>query len=157
MEPIIIKIHKLLIKKRETISVAESCSGGLVSNLLTLPSGSSSYFLLGIVAYSNTAKTAVLNIPPSLIAKEGAVSKKVASAMAKSIRKIAKSDFGIGITGIAGPTGATKNKPVGTVFIAVDATNRNICKKFLFKGNRLQIRKKAAIKALELLKEVICF
>ncbi|MCX5702715.1 MAG: nicotinamide-nucleotide amidohydrolase family protein, partial [Candidatus Omnitrophica bacterium] len=78
MEPIIIKIHKLLIKSHKTVAVAESCTGGLTSNLLTLPSGSSNYFLLGIVAYSNRAKTSVLKIPPSLIAKEGAVSRVVA-------------------------------------------------------------------------------
>jgi nicotinamide-nucleotide amidase len=79
----------------------------------------------------------------------------VASAMAKSVRKIAASDLGIGITGIAGPTGATENKPVGTVFIAVDTKTNKICKKFLFKGNRLQVRKKAASKALELLTHLV--
>ncbi|MCX5702567.1 MAG: CinA family protein, partial [Candidatus Omnitrophica bacterium] len=126
-------------------------------NLLTLPSGSSNYFLLGIVAYSNRAKTSVLKIPPSLIAKEGAVSRVVASLMAQSVRKIAKTDFGIGITGIAGPGGGTYQEPVGTEFIAIDTAKKKICQRFLFKGNRIQIRKKAAVKALELLSELMCF
>lgn len=149
------QIHKILIRKEKTIAVAESCSAGLLSSLLTRFSGSSRYFMLGIVAYSNEAKKNVLKIPFCLIAKHGAVSGPVAVAMAEAVRKIAKADFGIGITGIAGPTGAMPHKPVGTVFIAVTAKNKTLSKKFHFSGNRQSIRKKSVLKALELLKNLL--
>jgi nicotinamide-nucleotide amidase len=152
MEPIIEQAHKLLLKKQKTIAVAESCTGGLASYLLSRLSGSSKYFILGIVAYSNKAKTKILKIPAALIAKNGAVSSPVASRMALNIRKIANADFGIGITGIAGPTAGTPLKPVGTVFIAIDTKSRKICKKFIFIGNRGIIQKKTSLKALEILK-----
>jgi nicotinamide-nucleotide amidase len=151
MELIVDQIHKLLIKNKKTISVAESCTGGLVSLLLTQISGSSSYFILGLVTYSNEAKNRILKIPLSLIAIKGAVSNEVAKKMAQSARKIAETDLGLGITGIAGPTGATPGKPVGTVFIAVSSSRITLCKKFIFTGNRGQIRKQAALKALEML------
>jgi nicotinamide-nucleotide amidase len=155
MEDIVAQIHKFLIKNKKTIAVAESCTGGELSNLLTKISGSSAYFILGIVAYSNPAKQKILKISPTIIRKKGVVSKEVATAMAKAIRKIARSDFGIGITGIAGPTGATSQKPVGTVFIAIDSEHKKISKRFQFKGNRIAIRKIAALKSLELLKRII--
>jgi len=155
MENIVNQIQKLLIKKQKTLAVAESCTGGLTSTLLTQFSGSSQYFILGVVAYNNRVKEYILKIPHSVIVKSGAVSKEVAGLMAKNIRKIAKTDFGISITGIAGPTGATPQKPVGTVFIAATSENKNISKKFLFKGSRNAIRKKSALKALELLKTLI--
>lgn len=153
MEHLINQIHKILIKNKKTIAVAESCTGGLLSTLLTQISGSSQYFIVGVVAYSNRAKKNILKISPQLIAKKGAVSQEVARDLAQSVRKIAKTDFGIGITGIAGPTGATPDKPVGTVFIAIDSKFRKICKKFNFSGSRITIRKKAALKALGLLKK----
>lgn len=149
------QVHNLLIKDKKTVSVAESCTGGLLSKLLTELSGSSGYFILGIVAYSNKAKVNILGIPFSLIAEKGAVSREVAKRMAQSVRKLAKTDFGIGITGIAGPTGGTPQKPVGSVFIAVDSVNKKLCKKFFFLGRRATIRKKAALKSLELLNESI--
>ena len=145
-------IHLLLMKMRKTVAVAESCTGGLLSKLLTDIGGSSEYFLLGVVAYSNKAKEAVLKIPHHLIAKKGAVSEEVAKRMAKSVRKLAKADFGIGITGMAGPGGGTLYKPVGTVFIAIHSKDKKICKKFNFTGNRITVRNKAALKALELLR-----
>lgn len=153
MEHIVNQIHKTLIKNKKTIAVAESCTGGLLSNLLTQISGSSKYFILGIAAYSNRVKEDILKIPGQLIAKKGAVSQESAKRMALSVRELAKTDFGIGITGIAGPTGATPKKPIGTVFIAIDGEDRKICKKFHFTGNRAGVRKKAALKALELLNE----
>lgn len=152
VENIISQIHKFLIKNKKTVSVAESCTGGLVSTLLTQISGSSKYFVLGVVAYSNAAKINVLQVPANLIAKKGAVSKEVAFGLSKSVRKLAQTDLGLGITGIAGPTGATPKKPKGTVFIAIDSKNKKVCKEFHFKGNRTKIRKRAALKALELLK-----
>jgi len=154
-EYIVNQIHGILIKNKKTVAVAESCTGGLLSNLLTQISGSSQYFILGVVAYSNKAKVNILRIPAHLIAKKGAVSKGIAQKMAQSIRKLAQTDFGIGITGIAGPTGATPKKPIGTVFIAINSRNKNICKRYHFKGNRFAIRKKAALKSLELLRAII--
>lgn len=151
MELIVNQVHKSLIKTKRTIAVAESCTGGLISYLLTQMSGSSQYFILGVVTYSNQAKTNILHIPETLIAKKGAVSREVAQKMAQSIRKLAKADFGIGITGIAGPAGGTPQEPIGTVFIAIDTKARKICKKFRFPGSRAVVRKKAALKALELL------
>lgn len=155
MELNINQIHKLLIKNKKTVSVAESCTGGVLSSLFTKTAGSSQYFILGIVAYSNSAKEFILKIPPRLITNKGAVSREVAERLAKSARKLAGTDFGIGITGIAGPRGDSREKPVGTVFIAINTKNKKICKKFNFSGSRLTIRKKAALKALELLRELI--
>ena len=152
MQHIVNQINCLLIKNKKKIAVAESCTGGLTSNLLTQNSGSSQYFTLGVVAYSNAAKIKFLKIRPSLILKKGAVSKDVADKMAYAVRKLAKADFGIGISGIAGPTGGSIQKPVGTVFIALNGKNKKILKSYIFKGGRLAIRKKAALKALELLK-----
>ncbi len=151
MEHIVNQIHKILLKNKKTISVAESSTGGLLSTLLTQISGSSRYFILGVVAYSNQTKETILKIPNFVIIKNGAVSKNVACRMARSIRKFAKTDFGIGITGIAGPTGGTLQKPVGTVFIAIDSKNKKICKKFIFEGSRITVRKKAALETLGLL------
>ncbi len=156
MKRIINQVHKLLIRNKKTIAVAESCTGGLLSNLLTRIPGSSKYFILGVVVYSNQAKENILKIPANIIDRYGAVSKDVARLMAKSVRAIAKTDFGIGVTGIAGPSRvAFKKNPVGTVFIALESKNKKLCKKFHFAGNRLTVRKKAALKALELLSGLI--
>lgn len=151
MEPIVNKIHKALINKQKTLAVAESCTGGFLSSLLTRFAGSSKYYILGVVTYSNKAKENILKIPHSIIQKNGAVSKPVAEMMADHIRRLAKTDYGIGVTGIAGPGGASPKKPKGTVFIAVSSLSRKICKKFVFYGNRNLVQKKAALKALNLL------
>ena len=105
--------------------------------------------------YSNQAKENILKIPVNIIDRYGAVSKDVARLMAKSVRAIAKTDFGIGVTGVAGPSGGSKEKPVGTVFIALESKGKKLCQKFRFTGNRLTIRKKTALKALELLTRLI--
>lgn len=152
MEHISAQIHQLLLKKHKTVAVAESCTGGLLSKLLTDLGDSSRYFILGTVVYSNKAKKTILGIPDSLLAKEGAVSANVAALMAARVRRIARSDFAIAITGIAGPGGGSKTKPVGTVFIAVESKGKKICQKFSFKGNRTSVRKKSALKGLELLR-----
>lgn len=147
-----LEINKLFIKKKKTLAVAESCTAGLLSNLITNIPGSSKYFILGVIAYSNKSKISVLKIPKDIMVKNGAVCSQVAQLMAKSIRRLAKTDFGVGVTGIAGPAGGSANKPVGTVFIAIDSPHKKIGKRFYFKGTRLVIKKKAAHKALELLK-----
>jgi len=148
-------IHQHLIKNGKTVSTAESCTGGILSGILTQLSGSSQYFILGVTTYSNRAKVSILKIPASIINKKGAVSKDIACLMAKNIRQIAKTDFGIGITGIAGPTRATQDKPIGTVFIALADKSKTICKKFTFQGNRASIRKESALKSLQLLKQIL--
>ena len=155
MQLIIQQIHKLLLKKQKTLAVAESCTGGLLSYLLTSLSGSSEYFVLGLVLYNNLAKSSLLGIPACLIEQKGTVSGPIAVLFAERVMKLAKTDFGIGITGIAGPTGAKPNKPVGMVFIAVDSKKQKSCHKFHFSGSRSEIRKTAALKALQLLKPLI--
>lgn len=152
MQDITNQIHNLLIKNKKTVAIAESCTGGLISSLLTQISGSSAYFILGVVAYSNKAKKGILKISPSEIARYGAVSKIVALSMAEKIKRLSGADFGIGVTGIAGPAGGSPKKPKGTVFIAVADNHKLICRKFIFKGNRAKIRKVAALKTLQLLK-----
>ena len=107
--------------------------------------------LLGIIAYDYAAKTKVLGVPSALLKKHGAVSSPVAGLMAQGVRKILKTDYGLSITGIAGPGGATKTKPVGLVFISVSTKQKTIVKKFLFKGTRLAIKKQAAQDALKML------
>ena len=143
--------HKFLLKNSLSVAVAESCTGGLVSKLLTDLPGSSRFFLMGIVAYNNSVKRKILKVPAAVLAKDGAVSAKTAVLMSRSVRRISGADLGIGITGIAGPTGGSKSKPVGTVFIAFATKNNPICRKFYFTGNRDAIRTKSALKTLELL------
>ena len=145
------QIHNLLLKSKKTISVAESCTGGLLSKTLTDISGSSKYFILGIVAYNNRIKTSILKISPALINKNGAVSAEVAEKMSQSVMRLGKTDYGIGITGIAGPTGGTATKPIGTVYIAVSNKNKIFSKRFNFTGSRDAIRKKATLASLKLL------
>ncbi|MCU0650839.1 MAG: nicotinamide-nucleotide amidohydrolase family protein [Candidatus Omnitrophica bacterium] len=155
MQNIMIQAHKLLLQKNKTVAVAESCTGGLVSSLLTSLPGSSAYFLLGVAAYSNKAKRDILKIPVSLLKKHGAVSSQVALAMAVNVRKLAGADFGIGITGIAGPGGGTPDKPVGTVYIAGVSTSAKICKKFHFRASRSGVRARSADAALSLLEDLL--
>ena len=151
MQNLIKQAHLRLLKSGRTIATAESCTGGLLSSLLTQLPDSSRYFILGVTTYSNKAKQVILKIPLSIIRKKGAVSKETALLMAQNVRKLAETDFGISITGIAGPGGGTARKPVGTVFIAFSAKNKSACKKFLFRGNRSSVRKQACSKALQLL------
>ena len=144
-----IVVSQLLIKKGKTIAVAESCTGGLLTSLLSNIPGSSQYLLLGIVAYSNQSKVSLLKIPAKLIERHGAVSKQVCRLMAKNIRKLASSDYGIGITGIAGPGGGTPEKPVGTVHMALAWDDNVECWKYLFKGSREEIKEEASEQALK--------
>lgn len=143
------KIAVLLSKQRQTLSVAESCSGGLLGHSLTNTAGSSNYFVGGVIVYSNQTKTKLLGVPPSLLKKYGAVSQPVAEYMALAIRKILKTDFGISITGIAGPTGGTKTKPVGLTYIAVAKQKEVFCRKYHFKGTRIRIKTAAVNSALQ--------
>lgn len=148
-------IAKILKRNKKTIAVAESCTGGLLSHSLTNIPGSSEFFGLGIVAYSPEMKVSILKIPKNILRSKGIISKEVALLMAKNIRKIANSDFGIGVTGIAGPSGGTKKTPVGTVYISVVRKDKSITKKFFFKGGRISIKKKTKDSAFKLLRECL--
>ena len=155
MERLEIRLAQLLIKRGKTLAVAESCTGGLLANLLTNTPGSSRYFILGIVAYSNQAKTSLLRVSASLISRYGAVSRQVVQSMAKGVRRVARSDYAIAISGIAGPSGGTQAKPKGTVFICLATKHRLVTKGFHFSGSRLAVKRKAAISALSILKNIL--
>jgi nicotinamide-nucleotide amidase len=144
-----------LAAKRKTLAIAESCTGGLLANRITNISGSSKYFLMGVVAYSNKAKTSFLGVPGKLIKKHGAVSKEVALDMATGIKNLAHSDIGIGVTGIAGPSGGTGKKPVGLVYIALADARGTMVRECHFIGNRQDIKHQASTAALVLLRSII--
>ncbi len=141
-----------LAKKKLTLSVAESCTGGLISHKLTNVSGISEYFLEAIVSYSNNSKIDMLKVPEELIKKHGAVSKKVAEAMAAGVKSLSGSDYAISVTGIAGPTGGTYEKPVGLVYIALAGPSGTEVQKFQFTGSREEIKERAALSALNMLR-----
>ena len=135
-----------------TLAVAESCTGGLIAQRLTDVPGSSKYFIEGVVAYSNEAKTRTLGVEPVLLLEYGAVSAQVAEAMAEGIRRRAGTDFGLSVTGIAGPSGGTEEKPVGLVFIALASEALTEHRKFKLPGDRQLIRWRASQAALDLLR-----
>jgi nicotinamide-nucleotide amidase len=141
-----------LIQQNKTIAVAESCTGGLLSKMLTDMPGASRYFRSGWITYSNEAKISQLDVPAGLIAEYGAVSEQVAESMARGARKKADTDFAIGITGIAGPTGGTEQKPVGLVYISVDSERENQTMRYIFSNDRLAICQRTAQTALNLLR-----
>ena len=146
------KLVKLLTKKRLKISFAESCTGGLLSSSITSISGSSKVFTISLVAYSNPSKISILKVPKNIIRKHGAVSYETCLAMVKNLSKISKTNISVSITGIAGPKGGTKKKPVGMVFIGIKKYNKTLVKKHLFKNKkRTSIQKAAVIKALNLI------
>ena len=146
------KVVKLLSKKRLKISFAESCTGGLLSSSITSISGSSKVFTLGLVTYSNQAKTNILKVPKKIIMKHGAVSYETCLSMVKNLYKISKTNISISVTGVAGPNGGTKQKPVGLVFIGVKKGNKTLVKKFLFKNRtRNSIQRSTVNRALSLI------
>lgn len=145
-------VGKLLRDKNKTVSVAESCSGGFLGHRITNVSGSSDYFLMGVVAYSNEAKMNMLGVRPELLQKHGAVSSQVARAMAEGIRKISSSTFGLAVTGIAGPKGGTPEKPVGLVYISLAWDKGSEVSKNLFLGKRKSIKFQSTQKALDMLR-----
>lgn len=134
-----------------TLAVAESCTGGLISSRITDVSGSSKYFKMGVVAYSNRAKEVLLGISKKYMQKYGAVSKQAALKMAKGVRLLARANIGIGVTGIAGPTGGTKHKPIGLVYIALAGDKKQIVKEFRFKGHRKDVKFQASQAALDMI------
>ena len=145
-------IVKKLIKKGLKISFAESCTGGMLSSAITSISGSSKIFSLGLIAYSNKAKMSVLKVPKKIITKHGAVSKECCLYMVKNLSKISKTNISVSITGIAGPKGGTKQKPVGLVYLGIKKANKILVKKHLFQiKKRSSIQKAAVIKSLNLI------
>ncbi len=142
-------IGSIMCKAGITLSSAESCTGGMVGMLLTSLPGSSEWFIGSVTAYSNSLKTAVLDVPSSLIEAEGAVSRKTVLAMAAGVRKLTGSDFSISVTGIAGPGGGSAEKPVGTVWIAVSSSRSMFAEMNRFSGERDVVRRKAAYYLLE--------
>jgi nicotinamide-nucleotide amidase len=145
-------VGMFLAMRQKTLAVAESCTGGLLAERITRVPGSSSFFLGGAVCYSNDLKAKMCGVPPALIAEHGAVSRPVAQAMAEGIRRRAGAAIGVGVTGIAGPTGGTSEKPVGMVFIALADERGTQVREFRFPGNRERIRNWATQVALELIR-----
>ena len=149
------KIGVLLRRRKATLSVAESCTGGLIAHRITNVSESSDYFEMGIVSYSNRSKGELLGVPERDIDRYGAASHQVAEKMAQGIRLKAKTDIGLAITGIAGPLGGTRVTPVGTVFIGLDHEGGTEVREFHFGGNREKIKEKACEKGLEILMDYL--
>ncbi|HOW56849.1 MAG TPA: competence/damage-inducible protein A [Smithellaceae bacterium] len=129
-------VGRLLKEKKLTLAVAESCTGGLISSRITDVAGSSDYFNRAVVSYSNAAKTEILGVPAHVIEKHGAVSEETARLMAEGVRKISGTDIGLATTGIAGPTGGSAEKPVGTVYLALADRKSTICRHFVFRWDR---------------------
>jgi nicotinamide-nucleotide amidase len=146
-------IVKLLVQRNQTVAVAESCTGGLLANRITNIPGASTVFLAGYVCYANQAKIEMLDVDLELIEKYGAVSEQVACALAEHVRACARSDYALATTGVAGPSGGSPEKPVGTVYIALAASGTTIAKRFFFPTDRETFKQIATQAALELLRK----
>ena len=142
----------LLSEKHKTLTIAESCTGGLISDRITDVPGSSDYFQGTVIAYSNKIKVNLLGVSEEDLNRHGAVSSPVAIQMAQGVRKLLKTDYGLGVTGIAGPTGATPQKPVGLVYIAVSSEDNTYSKEFRFLGDRTVVKRRASQMALDMLR-----
>ena len=150
------KIINLLRRKKLKIAFAESCTGGMLSSTITSISGASKVFKLGLITYSNQSKNTILKVPEKIIKKFGAVSTQCCLAMVNNLKKISKSDVAISITGIAGPKGGTRSKPIGLVFIGIKKANKvNIYKCFFKNKGRTYIQKATVRKSLDLILRVI--
>ena len=146
----------LLKRKKLKISFAESCTGGLMSNIITSNSGSSKVFNLGLITYSNTAKQKILKVPKNIIKKYGAVSVQCCLSMVNNLSKISNSQINVSITGIAGPKGGSKTKPVGLVYVGLKFKNKTFVKKYLFKNkSRINFQKTVARSVIKILLSII--
>ena len=156
MSNLSLKIVKLLTKKKLTVSFAESCTGGLLASSITSISGSSKVFNMGLVTYSNNAKVKLLQVPKKTIIKYGAVSYETCLSMVKNLSKISKANISISITGVAGPNGGTKAKPVGLVYIGLKKGSKIIVKKNYFKSKkRISIQKATVKQALKMILNIL--
>ena len=149
------EVAELLEDKGQTVAVAESCTGGMLGQELTAIPGSSAWFLGGIISYSNQVKTDFLGVPADLIIEQGAVSREVAEIMAHSVRNRFEADYGLSITGIAGPGGGSEEKPVGLVYVACADMYRCNVMKYIFRGSRNEVRSRATRAVLSLLKDAL--
>jgi len=149
------KIKQICVSEGLTLSIAESCTGGMFSNNLTNYPGASNYFMGGIIAYNNDIKINILHVPFDIIYTYGAVSGKTALAMAKGVRELFDTDIGIGITGICGPTGGTTAKPVGLVFVGGVFQETEVIKEFNFEGDRMEVKKSAVEEAMNTVIELL--
>ena len=149
------KLYLNCVNKNLTITTAESCTGGMISSAIVHINGSSQIFKSSMIVYSNDMKSKLLNIPKDLITKYGAVSEIVVHSMAKKSLEIVNSDVSIAVTGIAGPTGGSVDKPVGLVWVGIGTKEKIITKKYQFNGNRLEIRQKTTQESLKLANNVI--
>jgi PncC family amidohydrolase len=150
------KIVKLLKRKRLKLSVVESCTGGMLSSAITSVSGSSKVFTMGLVTYSNESKKSILKVPKQIIRKHGTVSIQCCLSMINNLSKISKSNIAVSITGIAGPSGGTKKKPVGLVYVGIKKWNKIKIHKYLFKNKgRSYIQKAAVRKSLGLILNIL--
>ena len=150
------KLVKLLSKKNLKISFAESCTGGLLSSSITSISGSSKVFTIGLVTYSNQSKINLLKVNKKTILKHGAVSYETCLSMVKNLSKISKTNISVSVTGVAGPKGGTKQKPVGLVYIGIKRGNKTIIRKNLFKNkNRYSIQKSTVNQAHKMILNII--
>ncbi|HHY92059.1 MAG TPA: competence/damage-inducible protein A [Firmicutes bacterium] len=149
-------VGRLLLAQHATLAVAESCTGGLVADWLTNVPGSSSYFLGGVVSYSNAAKEKVLQVPRALLDGPGPVSSEVAEAMAQGVRALFQADYAVAVTGLAGPSGGTPEKPVGLVFVsAISKSGGVLSERYEWRGGRLVIKRRAAQAALNLVRRLL--
>ncbi len=149
------EVGELLKSKGFSVATAESCTGGKLGDMITEVPGSSDYFLGGIVSYSNQVKLEHLGVDEGVLNSKGAVSEEVALQMAAGVRTMMHANIGVGITGIAGPTGGTTEKPVGLVFIAVSSDKDSVCTRNLFAGSRSDVKTLSAVKALEMVKDFL--
>lgn len=146
-------VGELLVNKKKTLATAESCTGGNIGHLLTSISGSSRYYNGGVISYSNEVKIGSLNVPKEVIANHGAVSEETVSCMAENVRVLLNSDFGLAVSGIAGPDGGTKGKPVGTVWIAFASKEKTVTKQLQLTPHRDKNIRLSSVYALELLRK----
>ncbi len=150
------KIISIIKRKKMKLSIVESCTGGMLSSAITSVSGSSKVFSMGLVTYSNQAKTSILKVPQKIIKKYGAVSVQCCLAMVNNLSKVSKSKVSVSITGIAGPTGGSKQKPVGLVFIGIRVGKKAVVNKCNFKNKgRAYIQRQTVKKSLNLLLKFI--
>lgn len=149
------KVLKWCGRRRWSLSVAESCTGGLVGGCLTAVPGSSAVFIGGVIAYSNAAKERLLGVPPEILHLRGAVSEETAIAMARGVVKITGSECGVSVTGVAGPGGGTREKPVGTVWFGAVSPRKELSRLGRFDGSRDHVREQSVQAALELVLELV--
>ena len=156
MNKLIKKVVRALLKKKLKLAIAESCTGGLLSSAITSVPGTSKIFTIGLVTYSNQSKNHLLKVSKQIIKKHGSVSVQTCFSMVNNLSRISKSNIAISITGIAGPSGGTKQKPVGLVYIGTKRGNKIKINRYLFKDKgRVYIRKKTVNKSLELILRIL--